>query len=194
MSSRRSISALARVYARRDDELVALAVGGDHDAFVTLVRRHDPRMRALAARLLGGERDRVDDTLQEAYVRSYRALSTFRNDAEFATWLYRITYNACLDELRRNERRPVPVDASDELWDRRASTPDPDAAVSASDRAARILAAIPVDQRVAVVLIDGEGVELAEAAALLDVPPGTVASRLSRGRARIRRLMGEDES
>jgi RNA polymerase sigma-70 factor, ECF subfamily len=76
---------------------------GDAPAFETLVRHYDPGLRALTFRLLG-DRDRMDDALQEAYVKAFRALPGFRNESSFGTWLYRIAYNACLDELERSRR------------------------------------------------------------------------------------------
>ncbi len=85
--------------------LLADAQGGDQRAFSLLLRHLDERMRALAWKMLG-DRDRMDDALQEAYAKAWRSLASFRGDADFGTWLYRITYNACLDELRRDARRP----------------------------------------------------------------------------------------
>jgi RNA polymerase sigma-70 factor (ECF subfamily) len=134
----------------------------------------------------------MDDALQDAYVRAYRALPRFRRDADLGSWLYRITYNACIDELRRARRRPGPVDTAAEGWDRPSRAPGPDRVVGAADAAARALAALPVDQRVTVVLVDGEGFDNVTAARILGVAPGTVASRLSRARAAMRaRLEGE---
>ena len=80
------------------------ARGGDHEAFAAVVRLYDAKLRGLAFRVLG-DRDRMDDALQEAYVRAFRALPRFRGDARMGTWLFRITYNACLDELGSSEPR-----------------------------------------------------------------------------------------
>lgn len=164
----------------------------DATAFVDLVRRHDRGLRALAWRLLG-DRDRMDDVLQEAYVKAYRALPTFRGDAGAApsTWLYRITYNACLDELRR-QRRVVLLPLDDAV-----ARPDPSGDVGdrvvRSQRLADALDALPPDHRAAVLLVDGEGFDYASAADALGIPEGTVRSRLSRARARLRAALGEDE-
>src|ERR671922_504516 len=73
---------------------------GDPSAFANVIRHYDRGLRSLAYRLLG-DRDRMDDALQEAYLKAFRALPRFRGDAKLGTWLYRITYNACLDELAR---------------------------------------------------------------------------------------------
>ena len=101
-----------------DAELVERVLGGDRGAFTEVVRRHDDRLRGLAFKLLGGDRHRMDDVMQDAYVRAYRGLGTFRRDAHLGSWLYRIVYNACVDELRRSRRRPDPVDVTDAVWDR----------------------------------------------------------------------------
>lgn len=163
------------------------------DAFVELLRQHDERLRRLAARLLVGRPDLVDDVLQDAYASAYRALPRFRGDADVGTWLYRITYNACVDELRRARRRPEPVDL-ELLGDQPASEPDVATRAVTRDLAVRALASLPLDQRAAVVLIDGDGFDVATAAAILGVPRGTVASRVSRGRAHIRRFIGKDDA
>jgi RNA polymerase sigma-70 factor, ECF subfamily len=69
---------------------------GDQEAFAAVIRHYDPGLRTLAYRLLG-DRDGMDDALQEAYVKAFRALPRFRGDSKLGTWLYRIAYNACLD-------------------------------------------------------------------------------------------------
>lgn len=176
----------------RDGDLVDRILDGDRDAFARVLRRHDARLRGLASKLLGGDRHRMDDAMQEAYVRAYRALPRFRRDADLGSWLYRITYNACIDELRRSRRRPAPVDTADAGWEPPSSRPTPERVVGAADAAARALAALPDDQRVTVVLVDGEGFDNVTAARILGVAPGTVASRLSRARAAMRRALGEE--
>lgn len=166
--------------------------GADRESFMGLVHQHDRRLRGLAYRLLGGDRDRMDDAMQEAYLRAYRSLETVREALDAGGWLYRITYNACIDELRRSGRRAVPVDADSPVWDRPSPAAQPDAVVATADLARRALASLPDDQRATVVLVDGEDLDQGTAARLLGVAPGTVASRLSRARHAIRAQIGED--
>ena len=174
-----------------DRHLVHRVLEGDPAAFLELVKRHDARLRGLAYRLLAGDRDVMDDVMQDAYVRAYRSLGRFRADAEFGTWLYRIVYTACIDELRRSRGRPEPVDAQE--WDRPVAGTGPEGAASAADQILRTLAALPEDQRVTVVLVDGEGFDHDQAAKILGVAPGTIASRLSRARAAMRRTIENEE-
>ncbi len=168
------------------------ARGGDHRAFCVLLRRQDERMRGLAWKLLG-DTERMDDALQEAYLKAWRSIGGFRADADFGTWLYRITYNACMDELRRGAARPAP-----HAWHDTADQPavfgsGPEATVVASDWVSRLLASLPADQRAAVVLVDGEGFDNKAAADILGVAVGTVASRLSRARATLRAGRHEED-
>jgi RNA polymerase sigma-70 factor (ECF subfamily) len=134
---------LITVLETTDGDLVDRVLDGDRSAFTELVRRHDERLRGLASKLLAGDRHRVDDALQEAYVRAYRALPRFRRDADLGSWLYRIAYNACIDELRRAKRRPQPIDVGGAAWEPPAGAPGPDRVVGAADAAARALAALP---------------------------------------------------
>jgi RNA polymerase sigma-70 factor (ECF subfamily) len=165
---------------------LALARAGDHDAFAALVRRVDEGLRALAYRLLG-DRDRMDDALQEAYVRAFRALPGFRGDSALATWLYRIVYNVCQEELRRSSRLRL-VEASTEAPD------PPSVAETVELRAglAEALAALAPEDRAAVLLVDAQGFDYRAAAEILGVPEGTVASRLNRARALLRRALAEE--
>lgn len=175
------------------DDLVSRIVAGDRGVFRKLVTEHDRRLRVLAARMLAGDAHRVDDVMQEAYVRAYRALPGFRGDADLGTWLYRITTTACLDELRRERRRPEPVDVAAREWDRPSPNTGPEQAVTTADAVARALAGLPDDQRAAVVLVDGEGLDYDTAAETLGVATGTLASRLSRGRAALRTALADFE-
>ena len=171
-----------------DVELVELARRGERGAFDELLRRHDDRMRGLAYRLLA-DRHRMDDALQEAYLKAFRALDRFRAGSDFGTWLYRITYNACIDELRKRKRAPL---STDDPVDPTSPRPGPERVVGAAETVRAALAGLPVDQRVTVVLVDGEGFDHREAAKILGVAPGTVASRLHRARAALRQVLGEE--
>jgi RNA polymerase sigma-70 factor (ECF subfamily) len=184
---------MSLVVERTDGDLVARILAGDRQAFTDVLRRHDERLRNLAWKLLAGDRHRMDDALQDAYVRAYRALPRFRQDADLGSWLYRITYNACIDELRRSRRRPEPVDTGEPDHDRAGPRPGPDRAVVAADAVSRALAQLPEEQRITIVLVDGEGYDNVTAARILGVAPGTVASRLSRARAAMRLALEEVE-
>jgi RNA polymerase sigma factor (sigma-70 family) len=83
---------------------------GERELFLSVIEDHDRKLRMLAYRLLG-DRDQMDDVLQEAYLRAYRHLDDFRGDASLSTWVYRITYNVCLDRLR-SSHPDEPVDPS----------------------------------------------------------------------------------
>jgi RNA polymerase sigma-70 factor, ECF subfamily len=169
---------------------------GDPAAFTEIVRRHDGALRRLAFKLLGGDRELMDDALQEAYVRAYRALPGFRHDAAVGSWLYRIVYNACVDELRRVRRQPAPIDtaaAGGTPWDPVSPAPGPERAVVARDATARALAGLPDIHRIAVVLVDGEGFDVQSAARILGVPPETVRSRLWRARGALRHALGKGD-
>jgi RNA polymerase sigma-70 factor (ECF subfamily) len=169
-----------------DPRIVRRARRGDQRAFAQLVRHYDDGLRALAYRLLG-DRDRMDDALQEAYVNAFRALPGFRGDAELGTWLYRIAYNACIDELRRT-RIVVPLDSVRE----RADPSQPaDERVAARGDLGAALAALPPEDRATVLLVDAQGFDYRSAAEILAVPDGTVASRLNRARAALRRHLDD---
>ena len=182
---------VATAPASRQLRILEDARAGDQRAFSLLLRHHDDRMRALAWKLLG-DRDRMDDALQEAYVKAWRSLASFRLDANFGTWLYRITYNACIDELRREANRPAPHDWSATGEQPAVGGAGPERQAVAADSVARLLASLPPDQRATVVLVDGEGFDNQTAARMLGVAVGTVASRLSRARATLRAGLGEE--
>ena len=182
---------MTAVSARSDAPAVeatelARARAGDHEAFAALVRRVDEGLRALAYRLLG-DRDRMDDALQEAYVRAFRALPRFRGDSALATWLYRIVYNVCQEELRRSSRLRV-VEPAMEAQDPASVAED----VEVRAGLVEALAALAPEDRAAVLLVDAQGFDCRAAAEILDVPEGTIASRLNRARALLRTALTEE--
>jgi RNA polymerase sigma-70 factor (ECF subfamily) len=151
----------------REVSEVALARSGDHDAFLRLVEPHDRGLRALAYRMLG-DRDRMDDVLQEAYVRAFRGLPRFRGDSSFATWLYRIAYNVAFEELRRSRRlHVVGFEDVGEPPDRR---PDPADEVALRTGLADALAGLAPEDRAAVLLVDAQGFDYRAAGEILGVP------------------------
>jgi RNA polymerase sigma-70 factor (ECF subfamily) len=157
--------------------------------FVAIVQAYDGRLRRLVTRMLV-DRDRVDDVLQEAYVRAHRALPRFRADADLGTWLYRIAYNCCIDELRAAQRRPRPIELVPE---QPADAAGPGRRVAAQQAVRAALAELPEDQRAAVLLVDGGELDYDDAAEVLGVPRGTVASRVSRGRRVLRARLSLDQ-
>ena len=170
-----------------DATLLATHVAGDPDAFGTLVARHQDRLWAVALRTTGDPEDAAD-ALQDALVSAYRNAASFRGEAAVTTWLHRVVVNACLDRMRRRRARPtVPLPEEDGESGRRGIPDRHDDLDRLELRMEidRALRALPDDQRSAVVLVDVEGLSVAEAAALLDIPEGTVKSRCSRGRARL---------
>ena len=155
-----------------------------------MLRRHHDRIYALSRRLCGNDSDAADAT-QEALLAIVRGLHHFDGRAAFSTWSYRVATNACLDELRRRKRRPVPV--GDQY-------PEPPGAGDPADQAAasvdvdRVLTSLPLEFRTAVVLRDLCALDYAEIAEVLDVPIGTVRSRIARGRGAIAEAMGGNSS
>lgn len=172
------------------------AQGGDRDAMDTLLRRHQDRLWAVCRRLAGNDADAAD-ALQEAMVLVVRRLDTFDGRSRFTTWAHRVATNACLDELRRRGRRPV-LGLPDDDPDRGdgAVTVDShepvDHGVTERLTVDAALAALPDDFRVPVVLRDLAGHDYAEIAEILDLAPGTVRSRIARGRRRLAELLGPE--
>ena len=189
-----------------DEELLGGVRAGDRRALDQLLRRHQPRLWAVCRRMTGSDAD-ADDATQETLVSIVRALPRFDGRSRFGTWAYRIAVNASLDELRRRRRRPepgLPGDADPAASDGRsraggpgaepvATTPAPEGAALAVDVDAA-LRRLPPEFRAPVVLRDLCGLDYAEIAEVLDLPPGTVRSRISRGRAALAPLLAPGNS
>lgn len=171
------ITTMSRTVTER--HLISQAAGGDADAFLELIRPHDRALRGLAFRMLA-DRHLMDDALQDAYLAAYRALPRFRGDSSFRTWLFRITHNACIDIIRtRRELDQMPDVGSDGF----------DEVTSLRIDLAAALDRLPHTHRAVLLLVDLHGFDYGAAAEILDVPVGTVRSRLSRARRSMKSLM-----
>jgi len=169
---------------------------GEESAFAELVGRHRERVFRLACRYLGDD-NAAEDLAQEAFLRVYRARHSWRPEAKFSTWLYRVTANACLNELRsRRTRRAVETTAPagpgggppPEGPDPKAEAPSE--AVIREETAARVreaVARLPDDQRLAVVLSKYEGLSYRELADAMERSVPAVKSLLVRARENLRR-------
>jgi RNA polymerase sigma-70 factor (ECF subfamily) len=171
-----------------DEALAEAANAGDRRALETLLARHVDRVHAICRRVTGHPEDALDAT-QEALIALTRGLHRYDGRSRFTTWLYRVATNAALDELRRRKRRPEPVELSD---DRPAPAAGPaggpgsvESVVAARLDVDAALAGLSPEFRAAVVLRDLCDLDYAEIADVLDVPVGTVRSRIARGRAAI---------
>ncbi len=171
-----------------DEELLAAHVAGDEHAFAELVRRHKDRLWAVALRTCR-DPDDAADAVQDALISAYRRADTFRGSAKVTTWLHRIVVNACLDRLRAKKIRKT-VALPEETADAGLpDTRDPIAEHTTRLTVMGALAQLPLDQRLAVTLVDLEGWSVDEAAQILECPSGTVKSRCHRGRARLHTLL-----
>lgn len=175
-----------------DDDLVRRAVAGDAGAFSVLVERHRDRVFRVCLRVVGDAEDAAD-AAQDAFLTAFRKLHQFRGDALFTTWLHRVAVNACYDLLRKRSRQPLLRSLpEDDGPIAELGTPVLDHAdeVAGTRDAALALAAVPDEFRVALVLADVEDLPYEEISRILDVPVGTVKSRVHRGRLALARAMG----
>lgn len=172
-------------------DTVAAAQAGDRAALERLLRDHQAQVHAVCRRITGNDADALDAT-QEALIAIVRGLPRFDGRSRFSTWAYRVATNACLDELRRRKRRPVVGlpehdGAAVDLVDPTAA--DPATTVGERQEVDAALARLAPDFRVAVVLRDLCQLDYAEISEVLEIPAGTVRSRIARGRAQLADLI-----
>jgi len=179
------------------DALLAEAQAGNVRAFERLVRTHLPRVRRFARAFARSEAD-ADDLAQEALVRAYKRIRSFRYQSAFQSWLYAVVRNAFLDVTKsraaRERRLEQPLGPGEHPFP--SGQPGPDEALLEKEERERLWSAlrrVPVEFRTALVLFDLEGHSYDEVAAVEGVPVGTVKSRLSRGRAALRQILGSAE-
>lgn len=178
-----------------DREIIEQVLAGDTDAFGLLVERYQNKVYSLALRMVGNEDDACD-MAQEAFLRAWRSLKAFHFDSSFSTWLFRLTHNVCIDQLRSRQRKPtvsltVSEDGGEEASQLDLPDPDPDPEqllLLAEDRAllARAMDALAPDYREILTLRAIDDLSYGQIASILHLQEGTVKSRLSRARAQLR--------
>ena len=175
---------------QHDSELAFLAARGDEAAFEEIHRRHRQLVYALALRMTGNTAD-AEDLTQESFLSLLRRIGSFRGEAAFTSWLYRLTTNQVLMHFRRRRARPEAQPAGGEIVEREARGSRRAEASRAVDRIAveRAVRALPPGYRAAFVLHDVEGYEHEEIARALGCGAGTSKSQLHRARAKLREML-----
>jgi RNA polymerase sigma-70 factor (ECF subfamily) len=186
--------------ADEDALLVERALNQDLAAFEQLVSRYQDRLIGFSARMLG-DRDEAEDVAQETFVKAYRNLESFRGASAFSTWLYRIATNLCIDRARAKKRRPQSAYSLDEPFDKEEDSggrdvPDetfePSGMVERDELRRRVretVAEMPEKARAVLVMCDIQGMPYEEIAQALEIPIGTVKSRLFHARADLARRL-----
>ncbi len=171
-----------------DEALVLKAKRGDAGAFDLLIERHYKRIYKLAFQMLGNPEDAADAT-QETFVKAFEQLRRFRGDSSFSTWLHRIAINTCRDMMRRNRSiafsQLQPENEHTDFDPATLTEPNADEILMERERAELVwlaLRQLSEEARQILILCDMQGFSYAEVAAILNLPEGTVKSRLHRAR------------
>ena len=180
-----------------DAEAIDRARKGDHEAYRVLVERYQGRAFRLALRVLG-DPDRAQDAVQDGFLKAYRSLDKFEGRSGFYTWLYRLVFNVCID-LKRRDRSNRHVEWNDEVaTERSAAAPEGGAPSELGDpwrelrrgelreALAKAVASLPEDARRTLLMREVDGLSYSAIAEALEVPKGTVMSRLHHARRRVR--------
>lgn len=178
-----------------EKKIIEQVLAGDNDAFGLLVDAYQDRVYNLALRMCGNAEDAFDLS-QEAFFRAWRGLSGFQQEASFSTWLFRLVSNVCLDWLRAKKRRPtVSLTTVDENGEEsQMELPDPgktpeELLEAAEDREAltKAMNQLPIEYRQILTMRAIDDMNYTEIAAVLQIPEGTVKSRLARARLALRK-------
>jgi len=170
-----------------DADLVArVLVDDDQHAFGELVRRHQSSVRGLLRQLTRTDIALADDLAQQAFLRAYKNIRSFRGEARFSTWLYLIAYN-CFREDARRRKELVGIDEEQLQTQHDPQAADP----GLRHDLMRALNLLPLNERSAILLCCQNGLSHDEAARVLDIPLGTVKTNVLRGREKLKRMLAD---
>jgi RNA polymerase sigma-70 factor (ECF subfamily) len=177
--------------APTDEQLVLAAQAGDSSAFGELVARWDRKIRGAIYRVMGSD-DEARDLAQEAFLKAFRGLASFKREARFSSWLYQIALNLCRDRMRRRKGRvhlsfeEMQADGATRFAVEGPSALDLAEASDLSRVVAQAVAALAPEQREVIVLKEYQELTFAEVAEVLALPVSTVKTRLYRGLSQLR--------
>jgi len=183
-----------------DAYLVSRALEGELPAFEKLVSRYQNKILGYSARMLN-DHEEAEDVAQEVFIKAHRSLHSFRGDASFSTWIYRIATNLCIDRIRAKKRRPQQAYSLDEPFDKEEDkggreiadfSGEPGRALEREElrrRVREVMAEMPEKMRTILIMCDMQGMAYEEIAKVLDCPIGTVKSRLFHARADLGRRL-----
>jgi RNA polymerase sigma-70 factor (ECF subfamily) len=185
-----------------DSYLVERALDGDIAGFEKLVTRYQNKIMGYVGRMTNGDREEAEDITQEAFIKAYRSLDSFRGQASFSTWLYKIATNLCIDRARTKKRRPQQAYSLDEPMDKEEeggggreiadSRFEPSKGVERDELRTLVrqtVGEMPEKQRQVLIMCDLQGMPYEDIAAALDIPLGTVKSRIFHARADLARRL-----
>lgn len=176
-----------------ETNLLADCENGDCEAFATLYNLHQKRVFSVALNFFGGDADKAGDITQQVFLKIFTGFDNFRGDAEFTTWLYRITVNACIDEQRKSRRFFGLADFFN-LADTKMKPEDKVQKKEISAQVQAVVAALKPKFRLPILLKYSEGLSYEEIAKILDCSIGTVSSRLNRGHKMLARKLAHLKS
>ena len=184
-----------------DSYLVERALDGDIAGFEKLVTRYQNKIMGYVGRMTNGDREEAEDITQEAFIKAYRSLNSFRGQASFSTWLYKIATNLCIDRARTRKRRPQQAYSLDEPYDKEDdkggreiadSRFEPSKGVERDEMRTLVrqtVAEMPEKQRQVLIMCDLQGMAYENIAEVLNIPLGTVKSRIFHARADLARRL-----
>jgi RNA polymerase sigma-70 factor (ECF subfamily) len=174
--------------AADEQTLTAQAVAGSSTAFIALVRTHHQALRPMVFRIVE-DHARLDDVMQDVYLKAFRAIGSFDQRSSFRTWLFRIAYNAAIDNKRRTSKI-VPLHAEDMEAHTPPARDDVETSIQNQDLATALRSLTP-EQRAVVLLVDAQGFDYSTVAEIVGIPRGTVSSRLTHARSALRKALGD---
>ncbi|NLZ92665.1 MAG: sigma-70 family RNA polymerase sigma factor [Firmicutes bacterium] len=191
------------ILSEKENILISHCQAGDLQAYDKLMQRYEKKVYALCYRMSGNPDDAAD-LAQESFLKAFRALPSFKKQASFSTWLFRIVTNTCLDERRKQKKRaglisldkPIATEEGEMQRELTADASDP--LTEAIRREAQteiqiLLSKLPPTQRAVIIMRDLQGFSYEEIAASLQINMGTLKSRLNRARSRLRQLYLQKE-
>jgi RNA polymerase sigma-70 factor (ECF subfamily) len=179
----------------KEQKLIQFAQKGDRAALEALLLKYEKKVYNVAYRFMGCEADAYD-MAQDSLIKIYKGVNAFRLEASFSSWVYRVTVNTCLDELRKRKKAPLSLDKTIEsglvIEDKSGITPEIHALnIESREDIQKAINTLSADHRITVVLRDIQGLSYEEIADTLSISIGTVKSRLNRGRQRLKEILIE---